>query len=79
MMDKFLKAVTKQFHTLFLRPATESAFHLFISHTDVHEGLRSFLEKGGSRVAPSLDGMAGVVRGEIRSNFSVASVAGREV
>ena len=35
MTDKFIKAVTKQFHTLFLRPAPESAFHPFIGVTQM--------------------------------------------
>jgi hypothetical protein len=62
---KFLKVVAKQLHTLFLRPAAQSTYlnflPLHLSHTDVGESHHSFLEKGGSRVAPSLDCMAGVV------------------
>jgi len=32
------------------------------SHTGVQEGLPSFLEKGGSHMAPSLDCLAGGIR-----------------
>ena len=30
MLDKFLKAVTKELHTLFLHPGPDSPFQLFI-------------------------------------------------
>jgi len=59
-MDTFLKAITKEFHTLFHHPSPDSPFRFIICYTYVRKCLTSLLEKG--RMAQSLDCMTDVVR-----------------
>jgi hypothetical protein len=62
-MDKFLKAITKNPHALFLHPIADSPFYLFIEVIQVSTMVfLHFWGKYGSCTVPSLDCMVDAIQ-----------------